>query len=107
MKMIYRCDICNKEFDDFDKCREHEAICKENHATGFRIAQDLQAVIDRVKQAQAESGKEISVGICIGDDRRVYLLGGAAYDPRTRQINLEIYFDDELQPAPEKPDKED
>ena len=40
MKTIYKCEICGKEFSDWEECGKHEKTCKEIHATGLRLASE-------------------------------------------------------------------
>lgn len=40
MKTIYMCEICGKEFPDWEECSKHEKTCREIHATGLRLASE-------------------------------------------------------------------
>ena len=91
MKTIYKCEICGKEFPDWEECNKHEKTCKEIHATGLRLASELN---DAVKAADERGGCE--VGICVGADETVYRFIGAEYSAKERLVVLDIDTDNNL-----------
>lgn len=91
MKTIYKCEICGKEFLEWEECHEHEKTCKEIHATGFRLAEQLN---NTVKAANEHGNCE--VGVCVGCDDTVYRFMYAEYMPRERVVVLEIDTDDNI-----------
>ena len=50
MQMIYRCEVCGKEFDDYETASQHEKLCQEKHATGFRLAEELNKAVETARQ---------------------------------------------------------
>lgn len=50
MQMIYRCEVCGKEFDDYETASQHEKLCLEKHATGFRLAEELNKAVETAQQ---------------------------------------------------------
>lgn len=89
MKTIYRCGICAKEFEGYDKYDEavqHEKLCKEEHATGMRLTEELKNAIETAKM----SGK---VKIAIASNcLTTCLITNAYYDAKKKQINLELEY---------------
>lgn len=51
MKTIYTCEVCGKHFTDYKECSDHEKVCQEEHATGVRIAKDIEALLRQAKAA--------------------------------------------------------
>ena len=90
MKTTYECEVCGKEFADWEECSKHEKTCKEIHATGLRLTGQIN---DTVKTAQ-ECGN-CGVGICAGTDN-IYRLAGAEYDAKERLVVLNIDTDDNI-----------
>lgn len=91
MKTIYKCEVCGKEFADWEECNKHEKTCKEIHATGLRLAGQLN---DTVKAANERGNCE--VGVCVGADDNVYRLVGAEYSAKERLVVLDIDTDDNI-----------
>lgn len=91
MKTIYKCEICGKELADWEECHKHEKTCKEIHATGLRLAEQLN---DTVKAADERGNCE--VGVCVGCDDNVYRLVRAEYSAREHVVVLEIDTDDNI-----------
>jgi hypothetical protein len=92
---IYKCDVCGQEFDDWKVCSKHGEVRKEKHATGLRLAKEIN---EAIKAANERGGVEIGV-YC--NDPRAYRSVKAEYDPSTGQVNLEIDSDDRLQNIPQ------
>lgn len=75
----------------FRSCGKHEKTCKEIHATGLRLASELN---DAVKAADERGGCE--VGICVGADDTIYRFIGAEYSAKERLVVLDVDTDDNL-----------
>lgn len=91
MKTIYKCELCGKELADWEECHKHEKTCKEIHATGLRLAEELN---DTVKAADERGNCE--VGVCVGCDDNIYRFVGAEYNARERIVVLDIDTDDNI-----------
>ncbi len=90
MKTIYKCEICGKEFPDWDGCSNHEKTCKEIHATGLRLAAELNNAAKAANQCKGE------LGVCVGEDTSIYRFIGAEYDANKRLVMLDIDTDENL-----------
>lgn len=91
MKTIYKCEICGKEFPEWEECSKHEKTCREIHATGLRLAEQLN---DTVKAANERGNCE--VGVCVGCDNNVYRFVGAEYSAKECVVVLDIDTDDNI-----------
>lgn len=92
MKTIYRCEICGEEFNEnWELCRDHEKLCKEKHATGVRLAEEINRAIET-----AITSGNVKIGAWYGDSVVVYRVSEVRYNPKTQQVELGIEHDDEL-----------
>lgn len=85
MKTTYTCEICGKEFPDWEECSKHEKTCEEVHATGMRLTKQL---VDTIASAREHGSCKVGVRI-VGIDT-VYRIIGAVYNPPQRAIELDL-----------------
>ena len=85
MKSIYKCDICSKEFKAWQECNDHETLCKERHATGIRLAEELNYAI-----RTAEESGSVAVAAVFGFEHQSYTLKEATYDAETKKVIIKM-----------------
>lgn len=93
MKFVYICEVCSKEFDNYEECAAHEKTCREEHEKGLSAERQLKYNLSEAVENDIDIVVAIPkiVGTELVDE--YYQIDDVAYNCNKKRIEIELNFD--------------